>query len=76
MEDKELVPCLIVLDCKKILLENMYRALEPIQKKQQELRSDKDYVYDVLKQGQRKAKEIAVKTLDDVYGKIGISRFH
>jgi tryptophanyl-tRNA synthetase len=64
------------LDCKKILLENMYRALEPIQKKQQELCSDKDYVYDVLKQGQSKAKEIAVKTMDDVYGKIGINRFH
>ncbi|MCK4941097.1 tryptophan--tRNA ligase [candidate division WOR-3 bacterium] len=64
------------LDCKKILLENMYGELEPIQKKQRELRSDKEYVYDVLKQGQRKAKDIAIKTMDDVYGKIGISSFH
>ena len=64
------------LDCKKILLENMYRVLEPVQKRQQELRSNMEYVYDVLKQGQRKAKEIARKTMDDVYGKIGISRFH
>ncbi len=64
------------LDCKKILLENMYRVLEPIQEKQRVLRSDKEYVYDILRQGQRKAKEIAARTMDDVYGRIGISLFH
>ncbi len=64
------------LDCKKILLENMYEALELIQKKQKELRSKRDYVYDVLKDGKKRAKAIAEKTLDDVYERIGIKAFH
>lgn len=64
------------LDCKKILLENMYDALEPIQKRQRELRSKREYVYDVLKDGKKRAKAIAEKTLDDVYERIGIKAFH
>lgn len=64
------------LDCKKILLENMYNELEPIQKKQKELQGKKDYIYDVLKDGKKRAKEIAEKTMDEVYEKIGIKAFH
>jgi tryptophanyl-tRNA synthetase len=64
------------LDCKKILLENMYKALEPIQKKQKELRNKKDYIYEILKNGKQRAKEIAQKTMDEVYEKIGIKPFH
>jgi len=64
------------LDCKKILLENMCRELEPLQKRQKELRNKKDYIYDVLKDGKHRAKEIAEKTMDEVYEKIGIKSFH
>lgn len=64
------------LDCKKILLDNMYKELEPIQNKQKELRSKKDYIYEVLRNGKKRAKEIAQKTMDEVYEKIGIDSYH
>ncbi len=64
------------LDCKKILLENMYKELEPIQKKQKELCRKKDYIYEVLKDGKKRAKAIAKETMDEVYERIGIKVFH
>ena len=64
------------LDCKKILLDNMYKELEPIQNKQKELRSKKDYIYEVLRDGKKRAKQIAQKTMDEVYKKIGIDSYH
>lgn len=64
------------LDCKKILLDNMYKELEPIQNKQKELRSKKDYIYEVLRDGKKRAKQIATKTMDEVYKKIGINSYH
>ncbi len=64
------------LDCKKILLDNMYQELEPVQKKQRELRSNEDYVFEVLQDGKKRAKKIAQETMDDVYAKIGIKAFH
>ena len=64
------------LDCKKILLESMYQELEPIQRKQAELRSDRKYVHEVLSQGQARAKEIAVQTMREVYAKLGINTYH
>jgi tryptophanyl-tRNA synthetase len=64
------------LDCKKICLENMFRELEPLQQKQKELRKDRDYLFDVLRDGTTKAQEIAVKTMADVYAKLGIKAFH
>jgi tryptophanyl-tRNA synthetase len=64
------------LDCKKILLDNMYTELEPIQKKQKELQNKKEYIYDVLRDGKKRAKKIAVETMDEVYEKLGIKPFH
>jgi tryptophanyl-tRNA synthetase len=64
------------LDCKKILLDNIDKALQPIREKQTELRKKKDYVQDVLKDGSKRAKAIAEKTMDEVYLKIGIKKYH
>jgi len=64
------------LDCKKICLESICKELEPLQKKQQELRTQPDYLFDVLNDGRTRALEIAQKTMADVYAKIGIKRFH
>lgn len=64
------------LDCKKILLDNMYKELEPIQNKQRGLRSKKDYIYEVLNDGHKKAKKIATGTMAEVYDKIGIKAYH
>ena len=64
------------LDCKKICLENMYKILEPLQHKQKELRQNRDYLFTVLKDGGKRAGEIAAQTMADVYAKIGIKAFH
>ena len=64
------------LDCKKILLDNMYKELEPIQRSQDELRNDRKYVHDVLNQGRTRAKEIAGQTMKEVYAKLGINSYH
>ena len=64
------------LDCKKILLDNMYKKLEPIQEKQSQLRENQEYVLEVLDNGRKKAKEIAGQTMDEVYAKLGIKRYH
>ena len=64
------------LDCKKILLENMYKELEPIQKRQAQLREDRDAVQEILARGRKRAKEIAVQTMGEVYTKLGINAYH
>lgn len=64
------------LDCKKMLSDNMYRELEPIQEKQSRLRKNRQYVLEVLDNGRKKAKEIAVQTMGEVYTKLGIKLYH
>ncbi|UCG29522.1 MAG: tryptophan--tRNA ligase [candidate division WOR-3 bacterium] len=64
------------LDCKKILLENMCKELEPIQKRQAQLREDRDAVQEILVRGRKRAKEIAVQTMGEVYTKLGINAYH
>jgi tryptophanyl-tRNA synthetase len=64
------------LDCKKILLESTYKKLQPIQAKAAQLRNDRQYVLDMLSQGQKRAKEIAAQTMDQVYSKLGIKLYH
>ena len=54
----------------------MNKALMPLQEKQQELRKQKDYVYDILNDGHKRAKEIADVTMAEVYDRIGIKKFH
>ncbi|UCF70386.1 MAG: tryptophan--tRNA ligase [candidate division WOR-3 bacterium] len=64
------------LDCKKILHENMYKILQPIQENAAELRKDRTYVLNALNDGQRRAEEIAAQTMDEVYAKLGIKLYH
>ncbi len=51
------------VDCKKVLHENMAGYLEPIQERRQKFLSDPDAVRDILREGSRKAREEAQKTL-------------
>jgi tryptophanyl-tRNA synthetase len=64
------------LDCKKILLENMYGALAPLQERQKDLRSKPTVIFDILKSGHDRAKKIAIETMKEVYERIGISKYH
>jgi len=64
------------LDCKRILLENIFKELNPIQERQKELRAKKEYVMGILQDGAKRAQTIAQKTMEEVYDKIGIKKFH
>ena len=52
-------------DCKKQLAQIIIKYLEPIQEKRKELFKDKKYIFDILEEGEKKAREIAVKTITE-----------
>jgi len=54
----------------------MYTKLEPVQKRQKELQKKKEYIYDILRDGKKRAKKIAEETMNEVYEKLGIKSFH
>ncbi|MDO5351682.1 MAG: tryptophan--tRNA ligase [Succinatimonas sp.] len=53
--------------------EAVVEMLRPIQERYQQLRNDETYLNEVLAKGATNANEIAQKTLDDVYRKIGFA---
>lgn len=58
-------------DCKKILLTNLEKFLEPILKKRRELDNNPDMVWDILRQGNAAAREKAEKNMRKVRELIG-----
>jgi tryptophanyl-tRNA synthetase len=54
------------VDCKKILSAHINKDLEPIRAKRAELEKDKDKIKDILKEGTKKARVIAQKTMAEV----------
>lgn len=52
--------------CKKELAEVLIKFLEPIQKKRNELLKNKKQVSDILKQGAKRAQDLAEKTMSEV----------
>lgn len=58
-------------DAKKTLVEKIIEYFKEEREKYEELYSKKDYVYDILKEGNKKAKEQASKTLNLVKKHIG-----
>jgi tryptophanyl-tRNA synthetase len=60
------------VDCKKHLVRNMNAALEPVRQKRAEIVAKKDYVKDVLADGNSRAKEIASETMERVSSAMGL----
>ena len=57
---------------KQAVAEVVIQKLEPIQAKYKELIENKDYLKSIYQKGAIKASQIANKTLEDVYNKIGM----
>lgn len=57
---------------KKSLAELLVKKLEPFRKKRKELSSRKEYLEEILKQGERKARVIAESTMNEVKRKTGL----
>jgi tryptophanyl-tRNA synthetase len=53
-------------ECKKELAQILVKTLEPIQEKRKELLKDKSRLYDILNEGEKKARVIAEKTMFQV----------
>lgn len=60
---------------KLFLNELLQEELKPIREKRKEYEKDKEYLYDILKEGSNKAREISSKTLDEVRDAIGLNYF-
>ena len=59
---------------KQTVAEAIANELEPFQNKYNELMNNKDLLDEIYLKGAKKAKEVASKTLNDVYKKIGVIR--
>lgn len=60
---------------KRYLNEVLQAELRPIRERRKELERDKEYLYEILKNGSLKARDIASNTLDEVRNTIGLNYF-
>jgi tryptophanyl-tRNA synthetase len=60
------------IECKKILIKNVFRVMEPIWARRNELISNPDLLRDVLDKGTAKARNIAEETMQLVRDAIGL----
>jgi tryptophanyl-tRNA synthetase len=60
------------IDCKKILLKNIFRVMEPIWKRRNELLNNPDMLYDIVKKGTEKAKNAVEETMQLVRDAMGL----
>lgn len=63
------------IDCKKMLIKNVFRVMEPLWTKRKELLDNPDIVYDVVKKGTEKAKKVAQETMELVREAMGLGGF-
>ena len=54
------------VECKKLMGENLVKALAPIREKRIEYEQQHDLVMDIMEAGNRKAREIARQTMEEV----------
>jgi len=60
------------IECKKILIKNVFRVMEPIWAKRQELLNNPDTLHGIVEQGTEKAKKVARETMQLVRKAMGL----
>lgn len=60
------------VDCKIILAKNLIKEMQPIYEKRCELKSNPERIYEILSQGSKKARKIAIATLKEATEAMGI----
>ena len=60
------------IDCKKVLLKNIFRTMEPIWKRRNELINNPDMLHDIVKKGTEKAKNTVEETMQLVRDAMGL----
>ena len=61
------------IDCKKILIKNVFAYMEQIWKKRNELISNPDMVFEIARKGSEKAGKVAEETMKLVREAMGLS---
>ncbi|OHB69077.1 MAG: tryptophan--tRNA ligase [Planctomycetes bacterium RBG_16_41_13] len=61
------------IECKKILSENIIKALSPIREKYEQLIKDKHSIIDILHEGAKKCKNMAEITMTEVRRQMGLT---
>ncbi len=59
-------------ECKALLAQNIVECFAPVREKRNKLLKDKNAISDILKQGAKKATEVASATMAQVYSTIGM----
>jgi tryptophanyl-tRNA synthetase len=59
------------IDCKKFLFEHMERSLAPMRERAAELHAHPEKVTEILAQGAEKARQVARRTMAEVYEQVG-----
>ena len=62
------------VDCKRQLAVSINDFLEPIRERRREYESRPGYVREILNEGGKRARAIAVQTIEEVYEKMGLSQ--
>jgi tryptophanyl-tRNA synthetase len=60
------------IECKKILIKNVFKVMEPIWSKRNDLINNPDVLHDVIKKGTKKAWKVAEETMQLVREAIGL----
>ena len=60
------------IDCKKVLLKNIFRTMEPIWEKRNQLINNPDMLYNIVKKGTEKAKNTVEETMQLVRDAMGL----
>ena len=61
------------IDCKKVLIKNLFSILEPIWEKRNDLLDKPDMLEDILESGSKKAGKAAYETMKEVRRAVGIN---
>lgn len=60
------------VECKRIMFEGLESFLEPIRERREKLKQDIKYLEELFEEGSKKARQIAVKTIEEVEKKMNL----
>jgi len=60
------------LECKNVVIESLIELLAPFREKRNEYEKNPQLVWDILEEGNKKARRVAQKTMEEVRSAIGL----
>ncbi len=62
------------VDCKRQLAGSINNFLEPLRERRREFEARPGYVREILDEGSKRARAIAIRTIEEVYAKMGLTQ--